>query len=301
MKDWKEEINLRNLKLSIIITAKDKKDKKLKQLLESIKIQTYPKELYEILVITKGTSESAKAIGIRQAKGRIVCIMASDNYLVDRDMIAKCMRAFQDDVVGAYPIRYAYLKTDNILNRYFSLMGCNDLVPYFLQKNDRVSYLSDTSYFKGKNYIAATLKKVPTLGDNGFFVRKGILMDNTDMDNYSHIDVCQDLYDKGFRTYALVNSMIWHKTGGNFFKFFVKRFKYALKLSKNRRWHMVTKKDIKPLIKFILSTFLIIPPLIFSIKAYKQIKDRAWFIHYPVCLATIITYGVLAICKKFRL
>ena len=130
------------IKLSIIITAKDKNDPKLQDLLYSISKQTYPKDLCETLIITEGNSETAKAIGLKKAKGKIVGIFASDNYLNDPVFIAECMRPFEDSrVVGSYPLRYHYDKKDDILNRYFALMGVNDPIPFYLNKNDRYSYL----------------------------------------------------------------------------------------------------------------------------------------------------------------
>ena len=56
------------MKLSLIIPCKDKNDPKLQELLKSIEIQDFPKDEMETLIITEGTSESAKAIGIRRAK-----------------------------------------------------------------------------------------------------------------------------------------------------------------------------------------------------------------------------------------
>ena len=287
---------MKKLNLSIIITAKDKNDPKLLDLLSSIGEQTYPKEHYEILVITEGDSESAKAIGVRQAKGKIVGIFASDNYLNDKEFISKCMKPFRNnDIVGTFPIRYFYNKKDNILNRYFSLIGGNDPLAGYLGKNDKESYLVDLKF--QFDYKKGGLKRIPTLGDNGFFIRRSILL-YADLDHYYHIDVCQDLFNKGYRTYAIINTSIWHRTGGNILKFFFKRYKYADKFLYNRRWHMVTKQDLPKVRLFILST---ITPLSLFVPfmGYKKIRDIAWFLHPLVCLLTIITYGLLYL-KNWR-
>ena len=284
---------MKKLKLSIIITAKDLFNSKLRELKRSIDRQTYPAHLYEVLIITNGTAESAKGIGLKKAKGEIICFMASDNYLNDNEFISKCMKPFEDKLlVGAYPIQYYYNKSDGSLNRYFSLMGCNDPVAFYLKKKDRYSYLSN--HPKKFSYWIEDIPFVSTIGDNGFFIRKKILM-QADIEYYFHIDVCQDLFDKGYKTYALVNTTIWHRTGGNFFKFFAKRFKYADQFSENRRWHMVTRRDIPKLALFILYTLTLVQPLYVSFKGYRKVKDVAWFMHLPVCWATLITYSLLVV------
>lgn len=277
--------------LSCIITAKNRNDPKLKDLQYSLSLQTFRN--FETLIITEGNSETAKAIGLKRAKGSIICILASDNYLNDLQFFDKCIKPFKEnkEIIGSYPLKYWYCKDDNILNRYFALFGVNDPIPLYLNKNDREPYYK---HFGEIKYWKRTLKYVPTLGDNGFFIRKDILM-QADIDHYFHIDVCQDLFDLGYKTYAIVNTSIWHRTGGNIIKFFMKRLKYADKFSQNRRWHMVEKKDLPRLCWFIFSTLTLIYPLYLSVKGYKVIKDKAWFLHLPVCLITIFIYGLWTI------
>jgi GT2 family glycosyltransferase len=149
-----------------------------------------------------------------------------------------------------------------------------------------------------EGYYVINLKEVPTLGDNGFFIRRGILL-KADIEHYFHIDVCQDLFNLGYKTYAVVNASIWHKTGGSILRFFMKRLKYADKFSEGRRWKMVTKKDIPRLIFFILSSLTIIYPLYISFKGYSKIRDKAWFLHLIVCWLTIGGYSLWMIKKLF--
>ena len=281
------------MRLSVIITAKDKENPKLKDLEWSIKQQTFRD--FETLIITEGNSETSKAIGLKRAKGQIVCILSSDNYLNDNRFFEKCLKPFENkEIIGSYPMRYYYYKDDAILNRYFALFGVNDPVPLYLGKNDRIPYYQDLTCGLPFYYYEASFIK--TLGDNGMFVRKDILI-KADIEHYFHIDVCQDLFNLGYKKYAIVNTSIWHRTGGNIFKFFVKRFKYADKFFEGRRWHMVEKKDLPRLLWFIFSTLTLIYPLYLSFKGYRIIKDKAWFLHLPVCLITIGVYGVL-LCKK---
>ena len=122
------------MKLSIVIPAKDKNDPKLAELLQSIETQDFPKGEMEVLVITEGTSESAKAIGIRKAKGEVIGILASDNQIDDTTFL---MIMYHSALVygAAFPYSYEYYQEDDILNRYFALIGGNDPLAYYMGKN----------------------------------------------------------------------------------------------------------------------------------------------------------------------
>ena len=267
--------------LSIVIPCKTLQDPKLWDLVESIRGQDFPQEKLEILTITEGTSESAKAIGIRKSQGKIICILASDNKLVHKNFLT-VMYQFAGLHGSAYPAYYAYMKDDDILNRYFALVGCNDPLPLYLGKNDKFMVTEKV----GKRPLNATY------GDNGFFIKKN-LIEKTDLDNYFHID---NIYDLKIQPYP-VHCAIWHKTGGNIFKFFAKRYRYGMQHAFNpkRRWHMVEKEDIPSLLWFIFCTVTLIQPIWFSIKGYRKVKDKAWLLHSIVCMLTLSTYGVLMI------
>src|SRR3990167_9275262 len=122
------------IKLSLIIPAKDVNDRKLKDLLSSIHKQDFQAQEMEVLVITEGTSESAKAIGIRRAKGNVIGFLASDNELIGSDFL---MSHYQNALFqGApYPLKYFHSMADDILNRYFVLIGGNDPLAYYMRKN----------------------------------------------------------------------------------------------------------------------------------------------------------------------
>jgi len=137
--------------------------------------------------------------------------------------------------------------------------------------------------------------QVPTIGDNGFFIRKELLL-KADLDHYYHIDVCEDLRRKGYTFYVLTDSYIWHKTAKEFWAFFGKRLKYADKFAvSQRRWQMVRPKDIPRLIWFIVCTLTCVQPLWISLVGYRKIKDKAWFLHLPVCWVTLGVYGIWVI------
>ncbi len=290
------------MKLSLVIPAKDVNDLKLKELLKSIDGQDFPKDEMETLVITEGTSESAKAIGIRRAKGEVIGILASDNFLPFDTFLKKAIEPFPV-VDASWPMRYHYSRQDDVLNRYFALIGGNDPLCYYMNKNDKESYLENLdTYEEWDQYDGSRRNAYSSIGDNGFFIKKS-LIEKTDLNNYYHIDNAWEALD-GKVVSGLMFS-IWHKTGGNIFKFFAKRYRYGLQhaFNSNRRWHLVDfskPQDIRRLIWFVLATVTVIQPLSLSIRGWLKIRDKAWFLHPIVCFLTVGTYTALMIHLGIR-
>ena len=276
------------MKLSIIITAKDKNDPKLADLIESIETQEFPKSEVELLVITEGTSESAKAIGIKKAKGEVIGILASDNELIDSSFLSTMYDACLKHE-SAYPNHYYYTEKDDSLNRYFALIGGNDPLAYYMRKNDRAPYFDSNR-----------LNTSGSIGDNGYFILKSSIM-MTDLDNYYHID---NAIEAGAHVH-IVKLPIWHKTGGSLIAFLKKRYHYGIQhaFNSNRRWHLVDfsrKEDICRLLWFVIASLTVLPTLYLSLRGYSKIRDVAWFLHPIVCLGMTFTYGILMLNLGLR-
>ena len=276
------------MRLSLVIPAKNKNDPKLQDLLRSIDAQDFPKDEMEVLVITEGTSESAKAIGIKRAKGEVIGILASDNEIMHKSFL-RTMVSYATLNDSCYPALYVHKSDDNLLNRYFALIGGNDPLAFYMNKNDRFPYFDGICNPSG------------SIGDNGFFIKRS-LIEKTDLDNYFHID---NALESVGSSNPVFGEFIWHKTGGNIFHFFAKRYRYGLQhaFNPNRRWHLVDfskPKDIVRLIWFILATLTVIQPLSLSIRGWLKIRDVAWFLHPLVCLMTLGVYTVLVIHHVLR-
>lgn len=276
---------------SCVIPALNDEDPKLKDLIQSIKEQDFPQDQIEILVIKEGDSEQAKAIGIRRSKGEICAMFCSDNKLVEKDLFKKVYQELKDKRVSAvYPYKYAYTHKDNILNRYFSLLGGNDPICWFLGKNDRKPYVEA---------LERTSDYQPSYGCNGFFYRASDIK-NTDLDHYYPMDNAMEV--PGFIN-SIYSRGVWHRTSDNLFTFLKKRYRYAKTLysdRSDRRWKMLdTKEDYQKLGLYIISTLTVIPCLMVSIKGYSEIKDKAFFLHWPVCFGFLLTYGVLTLRTFF--
>lgn len=299
------------IQLSFVIPCKDKNDPKLALLIEDIYKQKYPRSAFEILTIEEGTSESAKAIGIKKAKGGVICVMASDNRIlggISDKFLNEIWNIFisNQDIVCAYPLYYGYFKKSNFLNRYFALIGGNDPLSFYLCKNDKKTLLE---LVRSRNEImlfdvcAFLPKDLPSLGDNMFFMRKATYEKYSDFDNFYHVDsvydVCSGMPKGVFKSLRYHMPMVMHDTtDGNVFNFLKKRYHYGLQhaFNSNRHWHLVDfrkKEDVLRLIWFILASVTFIHPLILSIRGYFKIRDIAWFAHPIMCFLTLVTYAIL--------
>lgn len=291
------------IKFSCIIPAKSKNDPLLRDLVSSIRKQTFPQEKIEILVITEGDAESAKAIGIKCAQGDICAMFCTDNYVVDENMfmnVYNLMTRLQVD--GVYTRHYAYLKKDYSLNRYFALMGVNDPLVRYLEKADRFPY---TEQDKALMFDVVSFRdEIPTLGENGFFYWKETLL-KSDLEHYYHIDNAEDLRRLGHFSFVRLNEPIWHRTAdNNLFRFLKRRYFYAKELfldRSDRRWKIISKKsDYFKLLGFIVKTLTVIEPLTVSISGFLKIRDWAWFWHLPVCIGFLVMYSCLFVRRLFR-
>lgn len=274
-------------------SAKDAESQNLKDLIASIKAQDFPQDKIEILVITEGDSESAKGMGIKRVKGAIIGMFCADNMIVENDLFKRVMviLSVDESVDAVYPWQYAYIKEDNSLNRYFSLIGGNDPICYYLGKNDREPHA---------NGLRRTSNYQPSYGCNGFFYRESAIK-STDLDNYYPMDNATQIKGEFF---PLVSSAIWHRTSDNLITFLKKRYKYARDLYSDRtdrRWKIVdTTADCWRLAFFIFCTITVVPCLFTSLRGFKRVHDIAWFWHWPVCLGFLITYSILAFRNLFK-
>lgn len=223
-----------------------------------------------------------------------------DNFITNPRLFSSVYQAFSGNpyLTGVYSKHYAHLKHDNSLNRYFSLIGCNDPVMLYLGKADRKTYLDfdKEEVLSIRRYFG----EIPSFGDNGFFFNREHLME-ADIDHFYPMDVCEDLRRKGFYYYGRMNNrFLWHKTtDNNLFGFLQRRFRYAKELFcekiTERRWKAVSWKDIPKLSFFCISTITLVYPILFSLFGFIYKRDFAWFWHLPVCLGFLFMYGGLTI------
>ncbi len=292
--------------------------------LESISRQLYPGEM-EIIIADGGsvddtlriasgygcgvvdnpakTGEAGKAAGVRQATGELVALVDSDNILPADDWLARMVAPFDDPAIaGTEPIRFEYRRADPPLTRYCALIGMNDPLCHFLKNYDRENVLSgrwtglDIETSDRGDYLEVSLKpgSIPTMGANGFLVRRDLLEELEIGDYLFDIDVVYGLVMRGNNLFAKVKVGIVHIYGkglGTFARKQLRRvrdFRYYGSLGVRRYpWTRHGKVD---LVRFILYCITVVPLLLQTAKGCIRKPDTAWALHAPACITTLLVY-----------
>lgn len=299
----------------------------LQSCLESIASQNHPKSKVEIIVADGGsgdetvgiakkygakvvknplkTGESGKAEALRHARGEIIALIDSDNILPHRNWLKMMLKPFSDrEIIASEPIKYTYRRHDPILTRYFALLGMNDPICLFLGNYDRFSILSGRwtglkfeqadqgSYLK----VRLDHEPIPTIGANGFLIRREVLKQVV-YDNYLFdIDVLIKLIrEKGCVYVAKVKTGIIHTfVEDSPMKFFRKQFRRINDMSFHRsrgsRQMDWQTSFFWQIIWFQLQCLLVVPIFYQTAKGYLRKPDSAWFFHPVACYSTWLIY-----------
>jgi GT2 family glycosyltransferase len=261
-----------------------------------------------ILVFRNSINEGGNRVykGILASRGEILLILESDNILVGNDWLSRMIEPFKNPYVfSTYPAYNDYEKGMDILTRYTALIGAPDPTLFYLRKSDKIpmtQILYDKGTILGENNNYYTVKfnslNLPTMGDNGFMVRKKVLEKVVfKSKTYFHTDAFRMLLDLGYDTYGVTKNPIIHTTKSNIINTVMRRILVKRHFSDDLRgtrkylvfnWH--STEDWFRLLLYILFSLTLIQPLLFSIKGYKKIPDTAWFLHPVMCFVMVIGY-----------
>lgn len=252
------------------------------------------------------TAEAGKAVGVRQSVNEIICLLDSDNIIPDSTWITRMMKPFEEDcIIASEPIEYTWRKEDSVINRYCALIGMNDPLCMFTGNYDRKCLITNKwtevereEIDKG-DYLSIKFnqKMIPTIGANGFFMRRKELVENFEGDYLFDIDVLWELMQKnpGIRV-AKVKTGIVHLFCPDV-KTFVRKQNRRIKdflyfsQAKGRKypWSKVSKGKI---VLFALCCVTILPLLVQSIIGFCRKTDfKAWAFHFIACWITLWIYG----------
>lgn len=249
------------------------------------------------------TAESGKAVGFKHSNGEVIAFIDSDNVITDRLWIEKMVSPLMSDkeIIASEPLYFTYRKKDHWLTRYFSLIGMGDPLNLFLGNYDRFSFITNRwtglniNYKNEKDYYKVTLKKeIPTIGANGFLIRRSVLKKYKIKDYLFDVDVIRYLANIEPVIIAKVKIGIVHLFVGNIST-------YIRKIRRKLRDYLYfneqgIRSDVQGLdlyfgvAKFTLATIFIIPLIVQAVTGYLRKKDLAWFFHPLACWITLITY-----------
>lgn len=312
-------------------------ERHLERSLGAILEQDYPRELLEIVMPDAGstdrtleiaqrlgvdrvlpnplkTGEAGKAVGIRAAGGDIIVSIDSDNIVVGRDWLRRMVRPFLDDaeVVGAEVQRWEYDGSDTAINRWHALSGVADPVTLYLGNYARDSLITGTwtgmehavERREGWDRITLRPDAVPVLGANGFAVRRSAF-DAVELGDYHFdLDFVHDLVQAGHPVFARVDVSIVHHFCDDVAAYVRKTRRRADDFfffsSEQQRSYPWTSRMRAGLVRFILSTVLVLPLLVDAATGMRRRPDpAAWAFHIAACWITLAVYAVATIRGRF--
>lgn len=310
--------------------------------LESVYSLNYPKEKLEVIIVDGGSKDSTleilkkfkirlynvppklqeaeynKGVGVTHARNELLLFIDADNILTHKNWLKNMVKPLMEnkDLAGAEVLRFHYSTKDFILDRYFALLGGIDPVPYYLGKDAKLSWAFDKYNLLGESkdmgsyyVVHFSGKKIPTIGANGFVLRKKLLKYiKQGPENFFHTDINYDLVQKGFNTFAFVKDDIVHfkQTKLSYFlKFLIRRkwimeTQYFERLKKRRTAVYVDETDRLNLIKYIIYSLTFVKPTYDAIRGYSKIRDKAWFLHPFICLSFLIVYSWAVIARAIK-
>jgi len=313
------------MKVSVILPTYNNA-RTLRECLESLKLQDYKKNT-EILVIDGGSSddtlkiakefrckiiknsfrveEKARLIGISKAKNELLLFIDADNVLIGNDFITKMVKPFEDkEIVASETLSYSYRKKDNLVTKYCSLVGGDDLIAIYLGIYDRFNYFKNkwtdmpVVQEKKDGYIKIKLdkKKIPAMGSNGFIIRKSVLK-SLKLTTFIHTDIIYKIANLD-HYFAKVPVSLVHVLFGisDFFKKKIRRIKRRSSGEIKQYDYGISKwKMFKTSIYFLL----IIPIFYDMIKGFIRKPTLAWLFHPIAVYGTSLIYLYYFIIKRF--
>ncbi len=251
----------------------------------------------------KETGEAGKATGLAKATGDIIALVDSDNLLPGPDWLSRMTAPFADPLIaGTEPIEFTLRKGDHALTRYCALLGMNDPLCYFLGNYDRCSVLSgtwtgmDVKADDRGDYLEVTLEPgtIPTMGANGFLVRKALLEELGIGDYLFDIDVVHGLVESGHDRFAKVKTGIVHTYGTGLATLGRKQLRRVRDFSYYRslgmRCYPWSRQGKAGLARFIAYCLLVVPLAVQAARGYARKPDSAWALHLPACEVTLAIY-----------
>lgn len=305
----------------------------LDKYLENIRRQSYPSDRLEILVAWGSKDsiedlrekynckviyndisdmEARRRVAIENASGEWIFMADDDNFFPNPDLIENMMAAVVEENANAAECIWQYYdKKDYAINRYCALIGVYDPCVFYLHRQDHMQVCDQKWNLKGEllkeneKYFKVRIKsgEVPTMGDQGFLIRKNDMLLGNNGEALMHMDVCAALVDRGRNEFIFMKDYYGHdcvKTQKQLLgklKRNIDRFQVDGK-SRKMNYEMNGKKMI--MLGLTLGTFII--PLKDAIKGFCKIHDWAWFIHPILCfeVACIYTWSTIKrVIKNF--
>ena len=311
----------------------------LEPCLAAIRMQNYPRELLEVVIADAGstdttldiarkfdvekvvpnplkTGEAGKTAAAKAANGELFALIDSDNILPDANWLKQMVAPFSDaSVFASEPLEYTRRDEDPELTRYFAMLGMNDPLCLFIGNYDRACAITghwtdlDMETTDCGDWLKVHIRadrQIPTIGANGFVIRKAALSGIIWEPYWFDVDIVRDVAlaaTSGTAYVAKVKCGIVHlycRTLEEFGRKQERRVRDFLYFSATRTRKPIPgekQRILKGILVFSLSTLFVFPLILQRRKGMKAQPDSAWKMHGPVCRMTLWKYAIGIIRK----
>lgn len=299
-------------------------EKYLQRCLDSIFMQGYPRDKYEVIVADGGSTdktieilksypvtcvhnekrdaESGKYVAIQKAKGEVYVLLDADNVIATKDWLTSLVRPLQEnpDILG---VESNYLIADDFmsLNTYANLLVIVDPLA-------RILASKPMKIEKKGEYILKTFAKdsTPVSGANGFLWRKSVVEAflQTHAEEFPEAKVLAEAAARGEVVYANVPKKgIYHYYCVSLSDYLKKRKKIAKNIlargakqeevwiEKGGKWRFYLK---------ILYLASFIGPFFEAIFNFAETRRKEWFWHPLISFLTIYVYVGFYLSHTYR-
>ena len=161
------------------------------------------------------------------------------------------------------------------------------------------------SFIHLQHACAFILANIPTIGANGFVFRRELLNHAIWDPYFFDIDIIHQAIAHGVTHVAKVKTGIVHLYCARLSDFARKQQRrirdFLFFAQAKQRTYPWDKQKKIGILRFILSTILMLPLLIQAIMGYIRKPDAAWLYHIPVCWITLMVYSIGALRKVIGL
>jgi len=308
-------------------------ERTLRDCLDSILIQDYPKKNYEVIIVDGGSTDKtleiigeyrknnknirllhnphklsegrgmSKDMGVDSSRGEIVIFLDHDNIIIGKDWLKKIIYPFEDEKVMASQSLLKPVKGDSNFLKYVNDAGVEDsfAIPYSLvaqmQMNPRKFKIERGSYY----VYLLDKKNILYGGANGCAFRRSVFLE---IGGYTRdVDVFASMAELNMKVASPVDAFIYHKTSGDFLSFMKKKGIYFYRFI-NKEYE--TKKfswigdNLSDNIKFLIRVMLNLSFLKALIEGLKQIKNGKgyfWLLHPFYVFFITLEYGLITFYK----
>lgn len=318
---YKEEITENLPTISIVIPTYNCAGV-LKNTLESLDTQDYPKDRIERIIVDGGSTDDTRNIaqshgfrivdnpvrsnlyglplGFNAAMGDLVLHIDDDNVLDVHDWLRKMVEPFQDnDVVAAEPLFYTASREENVITRYVSLLGADDPLVVYAGFHDKYSALTNT--WTGvphhdeeyEHYFTVTFPKstwIPSLACNAFLARRTSLQQAVKTP-WLHMDGAVRMLRQPGSKWAKVRVGIINHHAPGVIAFWQKKSRRMRTRSKEASsFEYRYPLSWSAIVYIVVRSFLVLPLVVDTVRGMRRRKDVAWLLHPILTTGTIVTY-----------